>query len=729
MSGVNRFFQRKRFAEFQPLSMQEMAFPFEKQEARTRENMAMASKLSSLGLDINNLPVDNPYVEQNVLPNWQKQKDELVKSYLAPNANARELAAKTYELYNTKQQIEGTTGKYLGQRLNTYNQKLKELEEDKTLNSNERNALKAQLYNAFTEYAGGANPLEGVELPRWTASYNPTDVEKRVQDSLKTVVDRDNVVGKALEGFNPNEYTSVYQFLSGKGVDSKKIEAVLDPLINDVGLKQSLRQQYDLMGGEEAFGQSFEEYRENTFNDLLNSAIAAKAGYNYDIDRMTFEDDLRKQKFIDNYEFSKNASIGSNGTVLNITSTAFADGNTSLGGLETNRTNLTNRQAELKQLLANPNLDESLVSQYTSQLADVTDRLALTNKIYNEVKPVFDANKNETDLAIIDKINSLSENELRNNLLSTELKDSALPITSIIEGVSSGILNVKKSDKTYNSNGVPVKSSAHTVTDSNGNTVGSFTGDAGNYLLELYNNDSKQRKVIKSQLEKYNNISLDTFTSTGDNLPGYSDAQNKDFWDNELPKFIGNISNVQNFSLLNGTRIADEVNALDGKEKETMLENLSKLDKSNVSIGTNPNLTGDLIMSIKVPYQDKDGNLKSKDFQLSMDNNGIVIGNEATANITQTPQWELQSKIRMIQSTGNTGEVTIPSLSNWVFNVTDNNDVSKIVIKGVDGEEKEFTESKAMELYTKYYPYIKAAEAEGWSQNEIYSSIFAKEKE
>lgn len=296
MSGVNRFFQRKRFAEFQPLSMQEMAFPFEKQEARTRENMAMASKLSSLGLDINNLPVDNPYVEQNVLPNWQKQKDELVKSYLAPNANARELAAKTYELYNTKQQIEGTTGKYLGQRLNTYNQKLKELEEDKTLNSNERNALKAQLYNAFTEYAGGANPLEGVELPRWTASYNPTDVEKRVQDSLKTVVDRDNVVGKALEGFNPNEYTSVYQFLSGKGVDPKRIKALLNPLKNDVGLNQSLRQQYDLMGGEKAFGQSFEEYRENTFNDLLNSAIAAKAGYNYDIDRMTFEDDTLKNR-------------------------------------------------------------------------------------------------------------------------------------------------------------------------------------------------------------------------------------------------------------------------------------------------------------------------------------------------------------------------------------------------------------------------------------------------
>lgn len=704
--AVNRFFQRKRFAEFQPLSMQEMAFPFEKQEARTRENMAMAAKLSSLGLDINNLPVDNPYVEQNILPNWQKQKDELVKSYLAPNANARELAAKTYELYNTKQQIEGTTGKYLGQRLNTYNQKLKELEEDKTLNPNEKNALKAQLYNAFTEYQGGANPLEGVELPRWTASYNPTEVEKRVQSALNTLVDRDVKVGEAIAGFEPNEYTDVYQFLNAKGIDPKRIKTLLNPLKNDVGLNQSLRQQYDLMGGEEAFGQSFDEYRENTFNDLLNSAIAAKAGYNYNIDRMTFENAVEKEN-----ELALNSLgwIGDNLTLEEVSSTAF-EGTPSVENNEKRIDNLISSIDNLGKDIANNNYKGDLLERKTNQLTSLRRQLEMAQKVKENLYEGF------SDAEVQQMENSRIT-------LGKYLKDSntTVPLEDLF-------LSQDKLLEKYN------------VKDDNAsrqvflNTIGDIKSSLRNSLpteYDIYNNWNS--KVNAKLSDKYSSISRPVYSKTGGVMPGMSATESKTFWA-ETEDYASNIGNWMDARLVIKGQLGESqtlqsyltANDIEygSKEYEAINKEIEKAAKS-LKIGQHPTLSDEGIWNISVALPGEDGKVTAVDLALSTEN----IKTEATEMLKKSPLWKFESLASTAAASGldSFKEIGLEQYGDWTWHFNENIGIDKV---SIDGEDYSFEEAAAIYDYllTKDYDFDipklvrekgGAKKAEEWLKKEL----------
>lgn len=254
---INRFFQRKRFAEFQPLSMQEMAFPFEKQEARTRENMAMAAKLSEMGLNIDNLAVDNPYAEQ-LLNKFKPVRDEAVNYLLSPNANWKEGAKKFMNVSNLKNEIENTGGKYLGQRKALQLAELERLKNAEDLSEKDRNYIQSQINNIFTEsYSGEGNPLEGAKNVNWTKSYDFAETTKQITDRVKALkpsafVDKDGKIdtGTISKIQNANDYTEVFKILQGKGVSANTILQAMSPWVsstlNDKGELESVDLQDDL---------------------------------------------------------------------------------------------------------------------------------------------------------------------------------------------------------------------------------------------------------------------------------------------------------------------------------------------------------------------------------------------------------------------------------------------------------------------------------------------------
>lgn len=278
MSGVNRFFQRKRFAEFQPLSMQEMAFPFEKQEARTRENMAMAAKLSEMGLNIDNLAVDNPYAEE-LLNKFKPVRDEAVNYMLSPNANWREGAKKFMNVSNLKNEIENTGGKYLGQRKALQLAQLERLKNAQNLSEKDRNYIQSQINNIFTEsYSGEGNPLEGAKNVNWTDSYDFAETTKQITDRVKALKPSALDTGTITKLGNANDYTEVFKILQGKGLSPNTILQAMSPwvssTINDKGELEFVNLQDDLtksiLQGYAANGNSIYDEDGNITTDAKN---------------------------------------------------------------------------------------------------------------------------------------------------------------------------------------------------------------------------------------------------------------------------------------------------------------------------------------------------------------------------------------------------------------------------------------------------------------------------
>lgn len=735
---INRFFQRKRFAEFQPLSMQEMAYPYEKQEQRDNQKDAIMLKAAELGLNLDAHSVDQPYAEE-LATGFNSRVEGLISN--SSDMGVRDMFRSYAEIVRDKVNIEQTSAKQLAQRKGTIEGTYKYIQEADNLDDEERNYFLND-YRYKLEKSGAMGKLPGVDF---TKSYDYLESKKAIEESVKDLKSSDlegngfmSAVGSA------NSYTDIWRNISKEGVSGNRIlqniagmvgarEVVdengeksirgvitnreLDASLNQRYITSGMAQLYEQSGGEE--GMSLTDYKEIEASKLLQGALShvtQNTDYNFNF----VKDQATLMKIKADEEAANSVTIGSNASVQTLTSTAFGGETPSYEALETNRTNLVNSLLELEKELKQPNLDKSTIESLTSKISDTKDKLYLTNEMYNKVKPIFENNKDEKADELIANIKKLTTDSYSKTLSKAEQDN-------ITRNVKNGLYTVQTVGNGY--------AAKLKILDSNGKEV--TTIDYNIDLWKLSENDSEQRKIIKGELEKYTNISNTVFTASGTTLPGFTPGQNTTFWTKTLPQHISNPANYNNFTTMQNTRVVDEINELDPKSRDSIIESMNKLDASNVSISTHPSLSNDMMLSIKVPYLDKDNKWQSKDFQLSMNSNKITIGNFATDNYTKTPAWNYTAKINMIKASGLTGEgLKIPSLPNFTADISEKNEITGATIHG-----QKFTPSAAQEFMMKYLPlfqneaiqqhystYIYTSLQEGKSLEDIYLDIYYNEK-
>ena len=232
--SVNRFFQRRRFAEFQPLTMQEMAFPYEKKAQRDKENADLALKMGSIGLELDYHSIDTDVAKQAYGLMDTKRQEILDKVY-SGQISRSEAAREIIGLNDYKRKLMQEYGTPLAQRKARIAADLARMDKDHEkdrINSRDYNSKRSQYASNLSAWDGNMDNVNlGIPNVNWVDSYDVNQLTKDVIASVSDLKPTALNTGTIAKLGNANSYTDVFKTLQTDGVLGSTILARISPYI------------------------------------------------------------------------------------------------------------------------------------------------------------------------------------------------------------------------------------------------------------------------------------------------------------------------------------------------------------------------------------------------------------------------------------------------------------------------------------------------------------------